>query len=396
MFFRTYKDKSNRDLAPHHGIFRPRMSLFEGVALIISGTVGAGVLGIPYAIAQSGLRVGMAYILVLGVLMMGLNLMVGEVAVRTRGTFQLVGLARKYLGRVGEILMTIVFYSLLFGVLVIYVIGEGETLAALFGGSSFEWSLIFLTIGSLLVAFGLKTVKSIELFLTAGVLAVLVLIAALSAGHVNTSYWAHLDLVHVLLPYGVILFAFHGTTAIPEVHSTLVKREGLFKKAIIISGITVISIYLLFALVVVGVTGLETTEIATIGLGNELGRTMFIFGNVFAFFAMATSFLLTGVALKDSLTWDYKLSPVLSTLITIVIPFLIFMLGIRSFIAAIDIVGGVFVSIEVLLVLLIYWKAKQHGDIEPGKYKLHHTALLGAVLAFVFAIGAVYSVWNLF
>lgn len=396
MFFRTHKHKPNRELASHHGIFRPRMTLFESIALIISGTVGAGVLGIPYAVAQSGLRVGMVYILVLGLLMMGLNLMVGEIAVRTRGTFQLVGLAKRYLGRVGEVAMSIVFYSLLFGVLVIYIIGEGETLAALFGGSPFEWSLVFFTVGALLVAFGLKTVKTVELFLTAGILAVLVLIAALSAGHVNTSYWGHLDLVHLLLPYGVILFAFHGATAVPEVHSTLIHREGMFKKAIVISGVTIISIYLLFALVVVGVTGLETTEIATIGLGNELGPLMFIFGNAFAFFAMATSFLLTGVALRDSLTWDHKLSPAVSTLITLVIPFLVFLLGIRSFIAAIDIVGGVFVSIEVLLVLLMYWKATQHGDIEPGKYKLHHVALLGAVLAFVFAVGAVYSVWNLF
>jgi len=180
MFFRTYKAKPHRDLAPHHGIFRPRLTLFESVALIISGTVGAGVLSIPYAVAQSGFRIGLAYIVVLGMLMMGLNLMVGEIAIRTKGTFQLVGLAKKYLGPVGGILMTLVFYSLLFGVLVIYIIGEGETLAALFGGSSFEWSLIFFTFSALLVAFGLKTVKTIELFLTAGILSILVLMSWLS------------------------------------------------------------------------------------------------------------------------------------------------------------------------------------------------------------------------
>jgi tyrosine-specific transport protein len=396
MFFLKHKYKSGTKLTQHNGIFRSQLSLFEGVALIVSGTVGAGVLGIPYAIAQSGIRTGIIYIIVIGLLMMGLNLMVGEVVIRTKGTYQLVGLAKKYLGRGGQFLMTMVLYSLLFGVLTIYIIGEGETLAALFGGSSFEWSIGFFIIGALLVSFGLKTVKTIELFLTAGILAVLVSIAAFSVGHVDVSYWGHFDAAHALLPYGVVLFALYGATAIPEVHATLLHKDKLFKKSIVIAGSSIITLYIIFSLVVVGVTGLETTEIATIGLGNVLGQNMFIFGNVFAFFAMATSFLLVGVALRDSLTWDYKIRPALSTIITLTIPFLLFLVGIRGFIAAIDIVGGVFVSIEVLLVLLIYWRAKQLGDLDPGKYKLHHASLLGVVLAVVFALGAVYSVWNLF
>ena len=111
---------------------------------------------------------------------------------------------------------------------------------------------------------------------------------------------------------------------------------------------------------------------------------------------MATSFLLTGVALKDSLAWDYKVHRGLASAVVLGIPLLLFLFGMRGFIAAIDIVGGVFVSTEVLLLLLIYWKATQCGDIAPKKYKLHHVALLGAVLVLVFTFGAVYSMWNLF
>lgn len=396
MFFRSQKKDSPRALVMHHGIFRSRLTLWEGVALIISGTVGAGVLGIPFAVAQSGMRIGIVYIIALGVLMMGLNLMVGEIAIRTRGSFQLVGLARHYLGAIGGAIMTMVFYALLFGVLVIYIIGEGETLAALFGGTPGAWSIGFFGVGALFVAFGLRTVKTIELFLTAGILGVVMIIAGLSSPHIDLSYWAHMDSAHLFLPYGVILFAYHGTTAIPEVHATLLKKNNIFKQAILIAGCSIMAVYLILSLVVVGVTGIHTTEIATIGLGSALGPAMFVFGNVFAFFAMATSFLLTGVALKDSLSWDYHMSPRIATCVTLAVPCTIFLLGLRSFITAIDIVGGVFVSTEVLLILLMYIVAKKRGELPSTSYVLRHASILGVLLACIFTVGAVYSVWQLF
>ena len=77
-------------------------------------------------------------------------------------------------------------------------------------------------------------------------------------------------------------------------------------------------------------------------------------------------------------------------------PFVIFLLGVRHFIAAIDVIGGVFVSLEMLLLLLIYWRAKQLGHWQPGKYRLHHTALIGATLLLALLIGVVYSVGKLF
>ena len=75
---------------------------------------------------------------------------------------------------------------------------------------------------------------------------------------------------------------------------------------------------------------------------------------------------------------------------------MIFLLGVRHFIVAIDIVGGVFISLEMLLMLLIYWRAKQRKDWEPGKYRLHHTTFLAIVLLLALSIGAVYSVIKLF
>lgn len=388
--------ESDEILVKHNGIFRRRLTLFEAVALIVSATIGAGVLGIPYAVAKVGIWPGLAYVIILGALMIGLNLMIGEVMVRTRENLQIVGLAGKYLGKWGQVLLSLFVYVMLFGTLVIYTIGSGEALSALFGGSAFNWSLIFITVGAFFIFVGMKSIKVIEFLLSLGVLFVIVLIILISAPHINYDYFAHFDLAQLLFPYGVILFAFHATTSIPEAHSLLIKKDTDFKKAILIAGIISVVAYALFAVFVVAVTGPETTEIATIGLGNKVGKSIFLFGNIFAILAMGTSFLINAISLKDSLHWDYKIPHWLAFSMVIGLPVLVFVLGIRNFIAAIDIVGGVFVSLEMLIILLIYWRAKQLGDLSPGKYKLHHTALLGVVLFLALAAGAVYSVMKLF
>ncbi len=381
-------------LKKHHGIFRGDLTLWEATALLVP--IGAGVLGIPYAVAQVGLIVGLFYIVILGFLMMGMNLLVGEVLVRTKGEKQLVGLAKKYLGNGGEVLMSLISYLMLFGALVVYIIGVGESLAVLFRGGAFFWSIVFSIIGSVLIFVGLRTIKKVELFLILSVLLVVFVIAIFSAPHVVVEHVRYTNFASLLFPYGVILFAFHGTTSVPEAHSLLLHKPELFKKALIYSILVGILIYIIFASVVVGVTGLNTTQIATIGLGNAVGPVMVWVGNLFAVLAMGSSFLMVGVALRDSFVWDLKFPKGIASAFVCGVPIIIFLLGLRQFIAAVDIVGGVFGSIELLLLLLIYWRAKSLGDLPTGKYSLHHTALLAALLFLAFSVGAAYSVVKLF
>ncbi len=388
--------EKDQPIVHHHGIFRRKLNLFGAVALMVSGTIGAGVLGIPYAVAKVGLGVGLLYIIGIGILMTGLNLLLGEVVIRTKQKFQLSGLANRYLGKVGEWVMTFIVYSALFGILVVYIIGEGETLSTLFGSTPLVWSLVFFFVASIIIMRGIRTIKTVELFLTLGILAIIVLIAVFSTPHISFDHLSYSNLAYLLFPYGVVLFAFHGTTAVPEAHAVLVNKNALFKKSLIIAGIVTTLSYCLFAIAVVGVTGAETTEIATIGLGNKLGSIMFVLGNVFAALAMGTSFIMAGLALRDSFNWDFHVNKRVSNLIVLGVPLIIFLFGIREFIKAIDFVGGVLGSLEMLLIIAIYWRAKQTGDVSPGKYKLHHTVLLVALLIIALTFGAVYSIIKLF
>ena len=96
------------------------------------------------------------------------------------------------------------------------------------------------------------------------------------------------------------------------------------------------------------------------------------------------------------MSWDYKIPRWLANIFVLGLPLLIFLLGMRKFTAMIDLIGGVFISIEMMIILLIYWKAKKTGALEKPEYSLHHTLLLGIFLLIILTIGAIYSITKLF
>jgi tyrosine-specific transport protein len=350
-------------LATHHGIFRQQLSLFQAVALIVSGTIGAGILGIPYAIAQVGWLPGFFSIILVGLLMMGVNLLIARVVIGTKQQLHFVGLAERYLGRVGKYLMSVIMYGMLFGILVVYILGVGESLAVLLGWDPRLWSTVFFLLGAMCILFGLRTIKSVEFFLSLGILCVVLLISVTLVPSINTTHFGLVSLHNILVPYGVLLFAFHGTTSLPEAYSLVQNREKYFMEAVKVSSVIVIAIYALFTFVVLGVTGPYTTEIATVGLGQAIGPIMLILGNIFAVLAMGTSYLVAGLALRDSLVWDIKVTKSLATAAVTCIPYLIFLFWATSFVGMIDFVGGVFMTSEIVLLLIIYVVAKRRGDV---------------------------------
>ena len=81
------------------------LSTFRATALLCGTIIGAGVLGIPYVISKVGFIPGFFIILLIGLAMLMLNLLLGEVILRTPGNHQLPGYAERYLGKTGKKLM---------------------------------------------------------------------------------------------------------------------------------------------------------------------------------------------------------------------------------------------------------------------------------------------------
>lgn len=384
-------DQNETKIFLHKGVFKKEASFSEAVFMITGMTIGAGVLGIPYVVAQVGLLVGLAYIVILGIVMLFLNLLIGEIAVRTRESLQLPGFAGKYLGNWAKHLLTFTIIVSSVGALLAYIVGEGQSLAALFGGSSDWWSLFFWTVGSVIVWRGLQTVKTLEKFFSVLVIAIIAGLSFYLLPHAQTANVWYFNPAQIFLPYGVILFALHASPAIAEAHALLPGSQKRFRRALILGTIIPVILYILFAVAVVLNNGLDTTEVATIGLGQKFGPAISIFANMFAIFAMSTGFMGLGVALKQTFVWDHKISPVLATIFVVGAPITLFMLGLRSFVYILDTVGGLFIGIEALLTVLICWRARQKGDLDVSRYRLHNFWLLAVPVLLVFSLITVIS-----
>ena len=367
----------------------------EATALLVGTIIGAGIFGIPYVIAQAGFLTGLITIGVLGAVLIILYLYLGEVTLRTKGRHQLSGYAEKYLGKTGKIIMTISMLAGIFGALIAYILGIGQSFSAVFGGNPWAYSIIFFIFFSFCIYYGIKTVAKIEFWILPALIAVIALFAIFSYNKIDITNLSGFNPYGFFIPYGVILFALLGGAAIPEMRQHLYLQCKKFKRSLIIGMIIPIAVYVIFALIVIGVTGINTTEIATIGLGNALGYHMIVIGNLFAAFTMGTSFLTLGLAGKQMFQFDFKIHKLLSWFIAMFIPLLIALSGLTTFIKAIGIAGTIAGAGEGILIVLMHKKAKKLGDRKP-EYSIKSNNILYAIVITLFLIGTLWFIYSLF
>ncbi|MGM0482644.1 MAG: aromatic amino acid transport family protein [Patescibacteria group bacterium] len=344
-----------------------RMPFFEGVAVIVGTIIGAGIIGVPYVFAQSGFLTATLVLVLVGIALLFVRLMLGEVLMRTKEIHQLTGYTRRYLGAFFQHLQGVVLVSSIFGTLLAYMVSQGDILSALLGGSPLIWSLAFYLLFSFLVVFGIDVVKRSELIMIVAVFFIMVIITAYSAPGVKVSFLSEFDVSAVFLPFGVIMFACAGLVSVPASWRVVKRagREDIYKSVLIWGGMIPPVIYLVFALLVVGITGPETSQVATVSLGEVIGPHMVIIGNVFAFFTVATSFLTIALSQQDIFHRDYKISRPVSSALVIAVPLFLFALNLRDFISIISFVGSLMVGVNGLLAVWLFWVARKQGELKP-------------------------------
>lgn len=367
---------------------------FESVAMMIGAIVGAGVLGIPFVVAQSGVLIGVLYILILGVLVTYVHLMIGEVTLRTQKKMQVPGLARKYLGTLGGWIMGIDYVFFSYMAIVAYIVASGDVLAALFPIlSAFQWSLIFFSLLAIVVYVGLNGVKVAELVLAMIMLTLLIVIMMSGIPHIDPSNLLVIQFANVFVPFGVIMFAMGGASAVPEMENLLPHAGKKIERTLIIGTLTTVLLYMMFTIVVVGVTGLNTTSVATIGLGQAISQHVVVLGALFALIAMSTSFLTIGLALRRVYEWDCGLPRVFAWVLALGIPLIVYMLGARDFIKTLALAGALGGGLEGILFVCMFWQARKKGDIVPKGLYVHFGKTIGFIVIATFMLGMVATIW---
>ena len=370
---------------------------FGAIAILVGCIIGAGILGIPYVVAKAGFITGLIDIVLIGIVMIVMHLYLGEVVLRTKGKHQLVGYAEKYLGKAGKNLMWFAMVFVTYGALLAYTIKEGDFVNALFntyfGGSPFTYSLIFLGLMAFLVYFELNVLEKSEALMVFILLGVIFLICFFALPHVNINNLNSFNPGSFFLPYGVILFAFLGAVSIPEMKEELKENKAYMKKAIIIGCSIPLVVYIIFAFIVVGVTGINTTDGAILGLGNAIGYEMLVFGTLFGIITMMSSFLILAFSLKEMFEYDYKIDKFSSWFLTCSVPLVIFMLGVKSFVKTIGVAGSVSGGLMGILIVLMYIKAKKLGERKP-EYSIKKNSIISWILILLFVFGIIYELLN--
>lgn len=369
-----------------------KIPLLQAVSTLIGTIIGAGILGIPYVFSKAGFWTGVVVLAVVTLAMVFIKLMFGEITLRTYGNHQISGYVEKYLGKFWKNLTSLILILAISGSLLAYFVGISYVLSEIFKGSQIAWGLGFYFLSAIFLYFGIKLIKNIELIFTVIIFLIVLIILFLSHQHFELGNLANFNFSNLLIPYGVVLFACSGMIAVPEVRKILIRREYLFKKSILLGVLIPSIIYLIFALVVVGVTGLNTTEIATVGLGRIIGYKIIIIGNIFAFFTMATSLLTMGLGLKETFNFDFKIKHFWAWLLTIMIPLIIYASGLKNFIQILGLVGAFGFGINGVIYIFTYWSARKKSERHP-EYILPYktTAIVSVFLVLIFVGGLVYT-----
>jgi len=339
---------------------------------MLSGTViGASFLALPYIAAKTGLALMLGYLLVLTFIVVIIHLFYADVVAATADFMRLPSYARIYLGRIGKSVALVSTVIAFLGSLLAYVIiGESflsSLLAPFFDGSHLLYAFAFFVLGAIIVFLGKKAVSEVDfldiiLFISA--LAVILIFGGSSWKNANlfgggagiTRLRTSLDF---FLPYGVLLSALWGATVIPEMEEILGRYKGSLRKIVSWGVIIPAIFYLFFILATIGVAGRGISPESINGLKNYLPLAASSFLLIFGIIVVFTSYISLGLALRNTLRFDFGIKKRPAWMISCFTPFLFYLVGFRNFIDVIGFVGGVALAIQGILIILMYNKIKQ-------------------------------------
>jgi tyrosine-specific transport protein len=367
-----------------------RKSFFVATSILVGTCIGAGVLGIPYVAAKAGFLVALAYIILLAMVLLTVNLYMGEITLRTKGNHHIAGYAEKYLGKKGKFFAQFALFFGIYSAIIAYLFGVGESLSVLIFNHSGHTAFLGVVFGffmSLLLWRGLNSLKKFEEIGVSMILFLLAIIVLVFIKRVNIENLLTFNVTNIFVPFGVVLFALLSFSAVPEVSMVLKKHSHLMKKALIAGAIVPVVFYILFSLVVVGFKGGATPEIATLALGP-----LFI---ILGIFTMFTSYLALGTALEDNLKYDEKYSKEKSWFLVSILPIFLFLIvrffDYFSFTKVLSIGGVISGGLTAILILLMIGKAKKKGNRKP-EYSFPINWFVIGFLALIFILGVIAEV----
>jgi len=388
------------------------MNKTVGSALLITGTcIGAGMLALPVSTASSGFVFSSVIILLCWALMCYTGLLTLEANLCVPAESNFISMAKATLGQWGELSAWLTYLLLLYSLMAAYLTAGGgimdEAVSAISTVRVADWvgPIPWALIAGVLVYIGVRSVDLFNRLLMFGLIATYVLLVSAASPHVvgHLLLGGHSTFLFAALPIIVASFGYH--VIIPSLRVYLQGQVHKLINVIIIGSFIPFLVYLCWDLVIFGTipahgahgleaifrSGKPATEVAHSLAAIVQSPWVVDAAELFAFFAIASSFLGIATALFDFIADAFGItkSPKGRILILVIMflpPLCYAQLYPKGFIFALS-YAGVFVAIlHGILPALMAWAGRAKGlasyQTPGGKTGLIAVVLLSVVIIF--------------
>lgn len=358
------------------------MSLFKKIgnqlsaSMILAGTIlGATIFSLPYILIKSGLPTFIFYLIFVTIICTTTHLVFGESLLRTKDDHRFIGLADIYLGKWGKKVITVTTFISIGGCLLAYLIIGGQFIQNFSQIINYPINsnlavLIFWILGSIGALLGIELIGIGESIALIFIVILILFFFILGLPNLNLASLNYINHSQIFLPYGILLFALSGASAVPEIYNYFHKKnitpqEINFKKPIMWGSIIPAILYLMFSLGVIGILGTQNLNWDIIPQLVEKNTILGLATDLLGIFLIITSYFILALNLKNSLVFDLRFKNKIAWLFPIFLPLLFYLLGIHDFVKIIGFLGAAVLGIESLLNFLIHKKAQKKGQQNP-------------------------------
>ncbi len=379
-----------------------------GSSLIIAGTaLGAGMLAIPMVLAQFGLLWGTALMLVIFVGTTYSALLLLEASISVGGGFGMNTIARKSLGKAGQLITNSLLYALLICLLMAYILGAGDLLHKLLLNVGIELTMhqsqvAFTLVSGVVVASGTAVIDKLNRVLFAIMIGMLVLtlICLLPGFEFNNFFQvSNSNKIELIKTSTIIFTSFAFMVVIPSLvsYNHGATAQQLRNMVILGSAIPLVC-YLVWLYAVVGnLTQEQIINFTNVSDLIEKIKPDNDFINVvlscFTGLALLTSFLGVAMALFTENEDTFKQNKVVTYVLSFILPLLGAIFAADQFLQVLNYAGMILVFLAIFIplamVVMLRGQAKEGGEIsnmsytykaEGGNIALGLTLLFGIAL----------------
>jgi tyrosine-specific transport protein len=360
--------------------------VISGTSLIAGTTIGAGMLGIPLVTAEAGFLPAVCASVGVWAFMLLTGLLYAEVALSLPTGANIFTMAGRYLGVPGRIAAGGMFLFLYYCLLVAYISGGAPLMGSLLQ-SAFGIKLdpvlcltLFGVIFGGILWLGVKAIDRVNLILSIAMFTAFALLISNGSTEVAMTKLSQGSFSKLWFALPVLFSAFGYHNVVPSLCTYLNRDRKSLRLSLFLGTALALIVYLIWQWLILGSLSQEVInetlasgKPVTFALQSLTGKSsLFTIGQVFGFFALATSFL--GVAfsvvdfLNDGLKWKGN-KRLLLVLLTFLPPGLCAALNPALFETALGIAGGFGEAfLNGLLPVVLAWKYRslfKSGPKEP-------------------------------